>query len=93
MSLGLTSGRDDGILLLEVSMAYRHNGIECDTLEELRALQTKRGVQRPEEVPAPPGYNFHPKYRCKEYILGQTGPGLGYERCGFREGHSGPCEA
>ena len=69
-------------------MAYRHNGIECDTLDELRALQAMQGVQS-----APPGYNFHPKYRCKEYTLGQTGPGLGYERCGFRQGHSGPCEA
>ena len=74
-------------------MAYRYNGIECDTLEELRALQVKQEAQRPEEEPPPPGYNFHPKYRCREYTLGQTGPGLGYERCGFREGHSGPCEA
>lgn len=74
------------------SMAYRHNGVECDTLDELRALQNE---PRPRltERPAPVGYNFHPDYRCKEYVLGQTGPGLGYERCNFRQGHSGPCEA
>ncbi len=75
-------------------MAYRHNGIECDTLDELRALQAEAGMgARSTEKPAPVGYNFHPDYRCKEYTLGQTGPGMGYERCGFRQGHLGPCEA
>lgn len=85
-------------------MPYYYKEVKCDTLAELQALRNQ-DLERPtngyalsdesgriEKAP-PPGYNFHPDYRCPEYVLGQTGSGLGYERCNFRKGHSGRCEA
>jgi len=55
--------------------------------------KSKMKIQNePKEKEPPPGYNFHPDYRCKKLVIGQTGPGLGYERCNFRQGHDGECE-
>jgi len=72
-------------------MPFYYKTIKCDTLAELQALRNQDSGYT--EKAAPPGYNFHPNYRCTEYVLGQTGPGMGYERCNLRKGHSGGCEA
>jgi len=84
-------------------MPYHYKEVKCDTLAELQALRehdlgqtADRNVQISEsrygEKAPPPGFNFHPDYRCPEYVLDQTGPGMGYERCNLRRGHSGQCK-
>lgn len=84
-------------------MPYYFKEVKCDTLAELQALREHdlgqnadrndqiSGSQYREKAP-PPGYNFHPDYCCPEYVLDQTGPGMGYERCNLRRGHSGKCK-
>lgn len=71
-------------------MAYRFNGVECDTFEELQRLQ---GSARTTSAVVKETHEQGERKQCKEYVLGQTGPGMGYERCGKWAGHKGECEA
>jgi len=67
-------------------VAYRYNGVECDTLAELNALRQSRGAQ-----PMVAAHNDNRK-QCAEMCYTQTGPGMGYEQCGKWAGHKGDCE-
>ena len=62
-------------------MAYRFNGVECDTFEELQRLQ---GSARTTSAVV--------KETRKDESCDGTQAGHNLERCSLKQGHKGPCK-
>lgn len=65
-------------------MAYRWNGVECDTFEELQRLQ---GVARTTSAVVKETRSTSRGEDCDG-----TQSGHNLERCSLKQGHEGPCK-
>lgn len=63
-------------------MAYRFNGVECDTFEELQRLQ---GTARTTSAVVK-------ETRSVESCGSTDERASGFERCTLKKGHRGPCK-
>ena len=70
-------------------MAYRYNGVECDTFEELQRLQ---GAARTTSAVVKEKRRGEPGGRCSGQKSGSRPIGDDTDYCTLMQGHKGPCK-